>query len=308
MSHRSIRTWFVTGASDGVGREVCRQLLEKGCNVIAVARRIPEFGGDNALSLSADVTRPESIARAVEEGIARFGSIDVLMNNAGISDYATCEETSAESMRRVMEVNFYGAFHTMQALLPHFRAQQHGAIINNTSHSGLTPRSYGAAYCASKHALEGLTSSVWHDARRFCRVMAVELGFFPGTGIAKPPPGQVTKYEEYEGIPPFYKRFSRSFRNDLETAVAFIISVAEKDKWPRRLMLGKDALIQIDAELNSIRSDWHNARPMALKCSIPTHDPNRVKFCGLTIFKKKDKGAYTRYCVLGFPFKVRKQV
>ena len=195
-----IKTWFVTGASSGVGKELCSQLADRGYNIIAVARRMPEFKGENILSLSVDVTKPDMIDQAVKLGIEKFGTIDVLVNNAGISQYSTCEELTSDELHNVMNVNFYGAFYTIKALLPHFRKNMNGTIINNTSQSGISIRSYGSAYCASKHALEGLTGAVWYDTQKFCRVMAVELGYFPGTEIAKNLPATLTKLKEYEGI------------------------------------------------------------------------------------------------------------
>ena len=206
--NNKIKTWFVTGASSGVGKEVCKQLLERGFNVVAVARRVPEFAGDNVLSLSVDVTKPEMINNAIQQGIKKFGSIDVLMNNAGIGSNSTLEELSIQALEEVMSVNFMGAYHTMKALLPHFRKNKNGTIINNTSKSGIAIRSYGSAYCASKHALEGLTGAVWCDTRSFCRVMCVELGYFEGTEITKNFPSQATRIDEYKDISFPYKKYS----------------------------------------------------------------------------------------------------
>ena len=105
-----IRTWFVTGASSGVGLEMCKQLLERGYNVIAVSRRIPLLENKNALCLSMDVTKIDEINNAISEGINRFGKIDVLVNNAGISANVSLEEENLEHMKKVMETNFFGTF------------------------------------------------------------------------------------------------------------------------------------------------------------------------------------------------------
>ena len=153
IDKEKIKTWFVTGASSGVGHELCKQLLKKGYNVIAVARRVPDFEHENALCLSVDVTKPETIKEAVKKGIDKFGKIDVLSNNAGISANITCEEETLEHMKEVMDINFFGTFNTINTLLPHFRENKNGTIICNTSQSGLTPRLYGAAYCSSKDSV-----------------------------------------------------------------------------------------------------------------------------------------------------------
>ena len=298
-----IKTWFVTGASSGVGHEVCYQLIERGYNVIAVSRRIPEFKGKNILSLSVDVTQPESIDKAINLGIEKFGSIDVLMNNAGITSNSTLEELSVSELNKVMDVNFYGAFYTMKALLPYFRKNQNGTIINNTSQSGISVRSYESAYCASKHALEGLTGAVWCDTQKFCRVMAVELGYFPGTEIAKDMPEKITYIEEYEGISPFYKKYDRNFINYLDKAVSNIIETVEQKELPRRLMLGKDALIQIGAEVDWIKQDLKNSQKATKRCSQFNNDNKKIKILGITVYKKKEKEKYIKYSILGFPIK-----
>ena len=297
-----IKTWFVTGASSGVGHEVCRQLIAQGYNVIAVSRRIPDFLGDNVLTLSVDVSNQESIKKAIDLGVEKFGRIDVLMNNAGISSYTTLEEISLKDMSRVMEVNFWGAVNTIKAILPHFRENAHGLIINNTSQSGLSPRSYGTAYCSSKYALEGLTSALWLETKNFCHVMAVELGFFSGTEINKNYPKRMTSIPEYENIPPFYKKYSRNFTNNLEKAVSFLLQTVQKKKLPRRLILGQDALFQIQSEINWIKKDLKSSQCIAKKCtSFPF-----IKFCGITLFRKKIKDNITKYYILGIPIKISK--
>ena len=89
-----IKTWFITGSSSGIGYELCHQLSQQGFNVIAASRKVPDFNDDNILCLSADVRDPKSIKNAVELGISKFGRIDVLVNNAGISSSMTIDRKS----------------------------------------------------------------------------------------------------------------------------------------------------------------------------------------------------------------------
>lgn len=266
IDKNKIKTWFVTGASSGVGHKLCEELLNRGYNVIAVARRIPDFKSENALCLSVDVTNPETIQNAIKLGIERFGKIDVLSNNAGISASVTCEEETLEHMKEVMEVNFFGTFNTVNALLPHFRKNKNGTIINNSSMHGLSLRANGGAYCSSKHAIEGFTKVCWHETKNFCRVMTLELGFFPGTDIGT---GKVVKthIEEYSNIKDFYKHFYYTFNNDLDTAIPLLINQVEQEKLPRRLILGKDAYIKVKAEHNWLKKDLRNSKKRALKCA-----------------------------------------
>lgn len=162
-----IKTWFVTGASSGVGYEACSQLLAKGYNVVAVSRRLAHFEHPNVFCISADVSNMEAVDSAVRKGIERFGRVDVLFNNAGISSYGTIEEESLSEMHAVMDTNFWGTFNTMRLLIPHFRENNNGTIINNSSECGICARSFGAAYVSSKFAVDGLTSSARLECQNF---------------------------------------------------------------------------------------------------------------------------------------------
>ena len=262
-----IKTWFVTGASSGVGHEICIQLLERGYNVIAVARRIPDLKHENALCLSVDVTKPETIQEAIKKGMERFGKIDVLSNNAGVSSCITAEEETPEHMKEVMEVNFFGTFNTINAILPHFRKNSNGTIINNSSMHGFSIRNGGSAYCSSKHAIEALSGVVKYEAQRFCRVMTFELGWFKSTELAKSNKVIETQIKEYQKLKPAYKNLYYTFENDLIKAVKIIIDQAEKEKLPRRLMLGKDACIKASQEIKQFKKELNKSKRLIGKCS-----------------------------------------
>ena len=139
--------------------------------------------------------------------------------------------------------------------------------------------------------------------------MAVELGAFASTEIAKNIPKQLTKIEEYVDIPPFYKNYERNFTNDLTSAVSCIIDAVEQKQLPRRLMLGKDALIQIGTEIDWIKKDLASSRKITDKCSLFNDNDKKIKILGITIYKKKVKDNYIRYSFLGIPIKIvlRKQ-
>ena len=268
-----IKTWFVTGASSGVGHEMCRQLLDRGIyNVVACARRVPDFGidSDRLLCLSCDVTDEESVASAIQRGIAQFSKIDVLVNNAGVTSSILCEEETLENMKRVMDVNFFGTYNTIHAILPHFRANMNGTIINNSSQSGISARLLGSAYCSSKHAVEGLSDVVRLETKRFCRVMAFELGWFPSTGILNNIIAKKTDKSEYIGVGTYYPPYDyRNYANDLSAAVASIIETAENNNLPHHLILGGDSLLKAKTEWKVMLEDIKYSDQYTAKCSKP---------------------------------------
>ena len=308
IDKEKIKTWFVTGASSGVGQELCRQLLARGYNVIAVARRVPDFKHKNALCLSCDVTNPDEVQNAITKGLEVFGKIDVLSNNAGISANITCEEENIDHLKQVMEVNYFGAFNTINAILPHFRENNNGTIISNTSKSGLAPRAYGTAYCSSKFAIEGLTGVVWHETKSFCRVMAFELGWFEGTEIGIKKKIISPEFECYKNLPIFYKPLIYDFRNDLSIAVKTIIDTVEKEKLPRHLILGKDALETVKYEIKALNLCYNYCKKIGLYCSIPLKKDSFLS----TIFSIKNeyKNGTKRkiITILGIKLKIKAEI
>ena len=268
INKEKIKTWFVTGASSGVGYEIVKQLLKRGYNVIAVARRIPDFVAPNCLCLSCDVTNPIMVKNAIQEGMQKFGKIDVLVNNAGTTAGILCEDETIEHMKAVMDVNYFGAFNTIKELLPYFRKNCNGTIINNTSMHGLSIRSYGSAYCSSKHALEGLTSVIKHETASFCRVMAFELGFYEGTDIVKNSVGIKNTKKEYNNLRIFYKPFNyHNYVNHLDKTIELIIDTVEQNNLPRHLILGRDAVFKVKTELDILMKDLKLANKNLKKCT-----------------------------------------
>lgn len=169
----------MTGAGSGIGRAVTVGLLRQGYQVALVGRReaaltatvaeVPE-ARDRALVVPADVTRPEAVAAAFDAVLARFGRLDVLFNNAGISAPAVpLESLTAEQWRTVVDVNLSGAFYCLQRAFAVMKAQvpRGGRIINNGSIAAHVPRPHSSPYAATKHAITGLTRAAALDGRAF---------------------------------------------------------------------------------------------------------------------------------------------
>lgn len=175
------RTILITGASSGIGRATARRFHANGWNVIATMRspeRETELTQlDRVLVTRLDVLDLPSISAAVNAGIARFGAIDVLLNNAGYGAYGPLEATPIETVRRQFDVNVIGLIATTQALLPHLRQRRRGVIINISSIGGRITFPLGTLYHGTKFAVEGLSEALHFELEALgIRVRIVEPG------------------------------------------------------------------------------------------------------------------------------------
>ncbi len=159
------RTILITGASSGVGRATAKHFAAEGWNVIATLRDPSkcDLNGDNVLVLALDVTEPASITRALDQAIARFRRIDVLVNNAGYGQYGIFEAVPPEKIQAEFDVNVFGLMNVTRAVLPHFRANGGGLVINVSSGAGLYTLPMISVYCASKFAVEGFSEALAYE-------------------------------------------------------------------------------------------------------------------------------------------------
>jgi NAD(P)-dependent dehydrogenase (short-subunit alcohol dehydrogenase family) len=174
-------TVLITGTSSGLGKATAKLFQERGWNVVATMRapdRDTELGQlDRTLVTRLDLEDPASIGAAVEAGTAEFGRIDALVNNAGYGAYGPLEVTSMEKIRRQFEVNVFGLLATTKAVLPHFRTNRGGAIVNISSVGGRVAFPLGTLYHGAKFAVEGLSESLYYELGRLgIRVKIVEPG------------------------------------------------------------------------------------------------------------------------------------
>ena len=176
-----MKTVLITGCSSGYGLETARHFHAQGWNVVATMRTPREDvlpRSERLRVLALDVTKPESIAAALEAS----GPIDVLVNNAGIGVFGAFEATPMATVREVFETNTFGVMAMTQAVLPQFRARRSGVVVNVTSSATLAPMPLVAVYTASKMAIEGFTASLALELEAFdVRVKLVEPGYGPTT-------------------------------------------------------------------------------------------------------------------------------
>ena len=161
------KTWFITGTSTGFGKELARLLAQKDdVNLVATARKpeqlsyLDEFDHGHILKLKLDITNQEEIQKAVKATLDTFGSIDVLVNNAGIGYFGTFEESNRETVQYMFDVNVWGLVDMTRAVLPTMRKQNEGVIINFSSIGGLYSFPTLSFYHGTKYAVEGLSESL----------------------------------------------------------------------------------------------------------------------------------------------------
>ncbi len=169
---------LVTGASAGIGDATAKALRRAGFEVFGTSRRAAAARSDGVTMLTCDVTDDASVARLVEEVLARAGRIDLLVNNAGVGLLGAAEESSIAQAKALFDVNVFGVLRVTNAVLPTMRRHGKGRIINLSSVLGLIPGPYLALYTATKHAIEGYSESLDHEVRSFgIRVVLIEPAY-----------------------------------------------------------------------------------------------------------------------------------
>jgi NAD(P)-dependent dehydrogenase (short-subunit alcohol dehydrogenase family) len=185
MTSDSSPVWFITGCSTGFGRELARLVLDRGWRAVVTARdssRVQDLTTgheDRALPLSLDVTDAGQVAASVKAAEARFGAIDVLVNNAGYGYQAPIEEGDDAEIRAMFEANVFGLAAMIRAVLPGMRARRRGHIVNISSVAGFVGFPGSGYYAATKHAVEGLSDSLAREVEPLgIKVLCVEPGPF----------------------------------------------------------------------------------------------------------------------------------
>ena len=176
MSHRNLqgRVVIITGASAGIGRETALLFAKEQCHLALAARRkdlldalaeeVKTLGGE-ALSVQADVSDEKQVGQLVQETLARFGRLDILINNAGFGLFAKIQDTTVDELEAIFATNFAGMFYAIKAALPIMQRQKQGHIINVSSVAGKRGFPLSGAYCATKFAMNGLTESLRTELR-----------------------------------------------------------------------------------------------------------------------------------------------
>lgn len=201
-------TIFITGSSSGIGKVTAKLFQEKGWNVVATMRTPDKEEEltklDNVLVTRLDVQDQSSIEEAVKLGIEKFGKIDVLLNNAGYGAFGPLEAFSTERIRRQFDVNVLGLIDVTKAVLPHFRMNKNGIIINISSIGGKGTLPLGSLYHGTKFAVEGISEALTYELETIgCKMKIVEPGIvktdFSGRSLDAAFDESLTEYQELLG-------------------------------------------------------------------------------------------------------------
>jgi len=257
--------WFITGCSTGFGRELARHALERGYRVAVTARDpaavadLAAGHGDRALVL--DVTRAEQIAAAVGAAEARFGRIDVLVNNAGVGYFGSVEDSEDAEVRRMFEINFWGLANMTRAVLPGMRARRSGHIVNVSSMGGVRGAPAVGYYNATKFGLEGLSEALAQETAPLgIKVLIVEPSGFRTDWAGRSANQTKRPIADYDDTAGARLRMIRGYSGkqpgDPARAAAAIVQAVESPDPPLRLMLGKAALAAGRGKVEAMSRDF----------------------------------------------------
>src|SRR5882724_1684113 len=259
-------TWLITGASSGLGRALAEHVLKQGDQVVLAARSLESMQTlaaafpDTALALSLDVVNPAQRASVIEQTEKRFGSIDFLVNNAGIDFIGAVEEQEEADYRRIFEVNFFGAVALLRLALPGMRARRKGTIVNMSSMDGIASFAVNGFYSASKFALEGVTEALWQEIEPLgLRAVLIEPGSFR-TGIGDRTRFSGQKIDDYAATSGVFRKAmanidDQMFPGDPVRAASAIFTALKSDSKAHRIILGGDAYRNIGAKIDDLRAN-----------------------------------------------------
>lgn len=245
-------TWLITGCSTGLGRALAEAVLASGHNAVVTARNVDAVEDitagfpDTALALPLDVTDKAQISAAVKAAEDKFGSIDVLVNNAGYGYRAAVEEADDADIRRLFDTNFFGAVDMIKAVVPGMRANKSGTILNISSIGArITPPGSGY-YAATKAALEGMSGSLRHELKPLgINVTAIEPGGFRTDFAGRSLTQSATAIGDYADTAGKRRKehdtAHGSQPGDPDKAARAIMAVVESANPPGLLVLGTDA-------------------------------------------------------------------
>ena len=261
------KTWFITGSTRGFGVEIAKAALAAGARVVATGRRREAVtaalgpDSDTLLSVALDVTDAAQADLAVEAGLARFGAIDVLVNNAGYGHMGIFEENTLADVQAQFATNVFGVMAVTWAVLPAMRKARQGHIFNLSSIAGVRGGEGGSIYSASKFAVEGFSESLAKEVAPFgISVTIVEPGFFRTDFLSEESVkfggGQIADYAVLsKRLRSFYAQRNGQQAGDPRRFAEVMVRLAGEATPPLRFAAGSDAVGIVETKLDGVRAE-----------------------------------------------------
>jgi NAD(P)-dependent dehydrogenase (short-subunit alcohol dehydrogenase family) len=272
--------WFITGCSTGFGRELAQQVVARGWRAVVTARdkaRVADLvdgAGDRGLALDLDVTDAGQVAAAAQAAEARFGRVDVLVNNAGYGYQASVEEGVEAEVRAQFDANVFGLFAMTRAILPGMRARRRGHVINISSVAGFVGFPGSGYYAASKHAVEGWSDALAVEGKPLgIQVTCIEPGPFrtdwAGRSLRQTPT-EIAEYADTVGARiQTTSGYSGQQPGDPARAASVMIAVTEQADPPRHLVLGAFGIEAVTGKLRTTLAEVEAWRDIGIATDFP---------------------------------------
>jgi NAD(P)-dependent dehydrogenase (short-subunit alcohol dehydrogenase family) len=269
-----MKTWFITGASRGFGREWTIAALERGDKVAATARDtssladLVERFGDSLLALRLDVTDRPAVFEAVAAAHDRFGRLDVIVNNAGYGQFGMIEEISEAEARDQIETNLFGAMWVTQAALPYLRAQRSGHILQVSSIGGISAFPNIGMYNASKWALEAISQSLAIEVADFgIKVTLIEPGAYSTDwgGSSARHANHLPAYDQFRTVAAEQRAARAGNPGDPAATRDAVLEIVDTANPPLRVFFGEAPLAIATKDYESRLATWREWEPLSVK-------------------------------------------
>lgn len=266
-----VKTWLITGSGSGLGNEIAKSALAAGNYVIATARRpeqlrdLVEEYGDQVRAVKQDVTDEDQAQAAVRTALDAFGRLDIVVNNAGYSQFGAFEQLSDRDFKGIVDTCFYGVVYTTRAALPVMRKQRSGVIFQVSSVGGRITRAGNSPYHAAKWAVSGFSEALAQETKPFgVQVCALEPGGIRtnwGKRAAENVPDVLPEYAESVGrVLGTLDSYWGKENSDPRRIAELIVKLADEKDLPAHLLLGSDAVRyseRADHDRTALGEKWY---------------------------------------------------
>jgi NAD(P)-dependent dehydrogenase (short-subunit alcohol dehydrogenase family) len=270
------KVWFITGAGRGLGVNITKSALAAGFKVVATGRNTDKVAkaigvsSDNLVIVKLDVTNPQEIEAAVNSALGKFGTIDVLVNNAGNFYAGFFEELTPRQVELQIATNVYGPMNVTRAVLPIMRKNRCGHIISLSSIAGLVGTEYTSAYNASKFALEGWMESLQLEVAPFdIKTTIVEPGYFR-TELLEPASttwseSKIEDYAERSAVlRSAFEGINGKQPGDPAKLAAALIKIVSQNEPPKRWIAGADAISEAERKIAELQQQINAYRELSV--------------------------------------------